>query len=250
MLKKIRTYIFIFIICLFSILCITAFGVNTETLKPEEAINMTYKSLGAKFQEININSHVIFEDVFLDPDKSSEIYKDIAQKLNITDLDFEKREEEGFNQIIARGKILEDQNITILVQSSRFDDFRESSIVIDLILTKEEYQLTKICDNIRNVLRNYGEGRHNITLTGYYEGKVAREELESKIKKSFNSIEAREIEGINSDNLISITGYTSNVKEKISYSGKKANINIAARYNSYEDKTQIWIGTPLIAIGY
>ena len=28
------------------------------------------------------------------------------------------------------------------------------------------------------------------------------------------------------------------------------NLNIAIRYNEYEEKTYIWIGTPIITIGY
>jgi len=32
--------------------------------------------------------------------------------------------------------------------------------------------------------------------------------------------------------------------------GKKVNMNLAIRYNSYEDRTYIWLATPVITVEY
>ena len=38
--------------------------------------------------------------------------------------------------------------------------------------------------------------------------------------------------------------------EGVQILGKNYNINIAMRYNSEEDKTYLWIGTPIISLEY
>jgi hypothetical protein len=48
------------------------------------------------------------------------------------------------------------------------------------------------------------------------------------------------------DEVYSVVGYTKKIREYI-YSGKqKININLALRYNSYQDKTYLYLATPVI----
>lgn len=51
-------------------------------------------------------------------------------------------------------------------------------------------------------------------------------------------------------NLISYTAYTDNIDKKIFAGKDRINLNIALRYNEYDDQTLIWIGTPIITSGY
>ncbi len=248
--KRKSTYILLLIIISSIILGFTAFGTEEKIIKPAEAIETVYKTSKAELEEININSYVILENQFIEIDKWEEICNDITDKLKINVLDVSKQSDNGFRQIIYKGKTSDNIDIVLISQSTQYEGFKESSIVLDIIMTKDEYQLSKICDNIREVLEAYGQTKLNITLTGHFKGKVDNQELKNRLEEMLESVGAKEIEGIRESDIISLTGYTGNIKENISYSGKKANINIAARYNSYENKTNIWIGTPLISIGY
>jgi len=61
---------------------------------------------------------------------------------------------------------------------------------------------------------------------------------------------AKKVEGITEENLISISAYSPRVKSSILVNEKRVNINLAMRYNSYEDKTYIWLATPVITTEY
>jgi len=245
MYKQLFTYIFVFVLSISIV-----FGNSIETMNPEDVINSAFIESKAKLESVNINSYVVLEDEFLTIDNSSKICNDISEKLIVKEASITRESDEGFSQISLQGIIDQGINVTIILQSSRLKDFKESSIVIDIVGTREEYDISQLCDKIREILGTYGDVRLNINLVGYYDGAISNKELIKKINKVFKKIGAKKIEGIEGSELISITGYTSKTKENISYCGKKVNINIAARFNSYENKTYILIGTPLIVIEY
>ncbi|WP_432662600.1 YwmB family TATA-box binding protein [Wukongibacter baidiensis] len=243
--KQLFIYIFIFIISISIV-----FGNPMESMKPEDVVNTTYTESEAELDHININSYVILNDKFLTIDKVSEICNDISEKLEMKDTIITKESSEEFCEIRLSGTIDSEIKGTIILQSSKFQDFQESSIVVDIIETREEYDLSQLCDKIREILKSYGKVNLNINLAAYYDGVIDNRNLKKTIDRAFKEIDANEVEGIENDDLISITGYTPALEESLSYCGKKVNINMAARYNSYEDKTYIFIGTPLIVVEY
>ena len=69
-------------------------------------------------------------------------------------------------------------------------------------------------------------------------------------KQIFRALNGKIIEGIQDRELVSKTGYTRSIKGTLETNGEKININVALRYNAYEDMTYIWLGTPIINIAY
>jgi hypothetical protein len=249
MFKKTCAYIFVFILTLFNILG-SAANDDIKLIKPEEAVKKAFAESKAEILETNINSHITLKNELITIDNGKKICKDISERLNMTEVSIKEDANENFLQITLRGLIAEGVHGTLIVQSSRFGDFKESNIVLDIISTNGEYDLGKICDKIREVLSIYGKAKLNITLTGYYDKYVDNKNLEKKIKSMMKSVEAKEIERAKTDDFISITGYTPSIKEYINVVGKKANINIAGTYNEYAGRTEILIGTPLIVLEY
>jgi len=243
MLKKICTYTFIFLLTISNILG------NAETITQEAAVIKAFNESGANFEEANINSHVTIRQ-YITIDNAGKICNDIAERLELSQVSKEKREEEGLSEIVIHGLIEENIYTTILVQSTHYQDIEESTIVLDIIDTKGEYDLQGLCGKIKNILSPYGRVIMNITFTGNYDAKLNTKDKQEIINRVFKIIKAKKVEGIKGDNLVSITGYTPWVAEHISYNNNKVNINIALRYNSYKEKTNIWIGNPLIVTGY
>jgi len=48
------------------------------------------------------------------------------------------------------------------------------------------------------------------------------------------------------DDILSFSIFTPYIEQYIYTGSRKMNLNIAIRFNEYEDKTYIWIGTPII----
>ncbi|MCT4566265.1 MAG: YwmB family TATA-box binding protein [Maledivibacter sp.] len=245
MYKKLFIYIFILTLSISVV-----FGNSIEPLKPELAVKTAFDVSKAKLDHININSYVRIDNNFIAIDNGSKICNDISEKLGMKEISIKKKIEENSYGISVKGILCGGVYATIILRSSKLENPNESTIVIDIIETKGQYALEKLCDKIRDVLLSYGKVNLNVNIVGYYNGFVDNKELKIIIDRLFEAVGAEGVEGIDEDNLISITGYTPNIKEHISYCGKKANINIATRLNSYENKTYIWIGTPLIVEEY
>ncbi|MCX7711990.1 MAG: YwmB family TATA-box binding protein [Clostridia bacterium] len=98
--------------------------------------------------------------------------------------------------------------------------------------------------------KNNIEPRINSCITGTFEGKLGYHELNEVCAKVFKEAEAKKVEGMRDDKLISVSAYTPAIEHFIKVNDKKVNLNLAIRYNAYEDKTYIWLATPVITIEY
>jgi hypothetical protein len=87
-------------------------------------------------------------------------------------------------------------------------------------------------------------------IVGTYKGKLKDKDVEKKSKIALQSINAKRVEGIENDGMRSISAFSTNVGGYVMSDRSRVNVQLAIRYSSYDDKTYIWIGTPLIPMGY
>lgn len=65
------------------------------------------------------------------------------------------------------------------------------------------------------------------------------------------NMNAKEIDRIKEDNLTSVTAYSNLLTENdLDYLENKINLNIGIRYSENEDKTLIYMATPIIKLDY
>lgn len=81
-------------------------------------------------------------------------------------------------------------------------------------------------------------------------GMMSLEEQETMFTALLSAAEAKKIDGMNSEQLVSVTGFTSEIKDSLEIGAKEVNLNIAMRYHNEDDRTYIYIGSPLLAGEY
>ena len=148
--------------------------------------------------------------------------------------------------------INEDQRIHISilrdVQGNTADGY---GLFASLVDTSRHQVAAESVARITNALKNYGvEPEINISITGCLEGNLLEKEVEELCSKVFDSISADKVEGINDDGLISVSAFSPSIRDTIRVNGRRVNVNLATRYNSYEGKTYIWLATPVITTEY
>jgi hypothetical protein len=87
-------------------------------------------------------------------------------------------------------------------------------------------------------------------VIGVYDGMLTENEMRAKIAIAMDSVKAKEVEGLTSEDLNSISAFSGNINSFVLSNNKKVNMQIAMRYSSYDGKTYIWIGSPLIHVEY
>jgi len=81
-------------------------------------------------------------------------------------------------------------------------------------------------------------------------GKMSPKEQEELLSRLFSALEAKKIDGITTEQLCSVTGFTPVIHDSLEIGDNEVNLNIALRHHNEDDQTYIYIGSPLLVGEY
>lgn len=245
---------------------------NFNTSIKEDTLIKAFNETEAELLEIDMNFTGKINDTYLDLDSLKKLSEKIINKLDIDGLKVDKNlfqemysnnnlnnyycvdisQSNDIIQLTIWGKDKYKRSITAIISSYKnpYDNTSETDLVIDVV---QGYHigLKSIIDKVRSIYSKFNVNPKITTcIIGTFNGKLKEDEKIKKVSKALYSINGRKIEGFFDDSLVSISAYSPAIDEFIYTGSNKMNVNIALRYNDYEDKTYIWIGTPIIAVGY
>ena len=206
-------------------------------------------SMDFSIEEINVNAHVTMGDRFTDPTHALKMGEEISKDLGMADYVITDHSTWGNTQLVIHGINENGYDSTIIVQSTELSEIKETNIVLDMV-ANDIFELESMEDKTRNILNQYGSPTITSCITAAKESRLTMQEQKELVHGLMTALEASEAESYADSNMISMTGYSKKIKGWTQYGGNKVNLQIAMRYNSYEDKTTLWLGTPFITIGY
>ncbi|ARU60519.1 hypothetical protein CBW65_05080 [Tumebacillus avium] len=74
--------------------------------------------------------------------------------------------------------------------------------------------------------------------------------VNSMVKDVFQTVKAQEIEGVRSELVTSVSGYSPLTKDYIVTNGNKMNLQVAAHFDETLGKTRVLVGSPIVTIEY
>lgn len=223
---------------------------SSKAQPKENGVQAAFEQSKANFAEMNINAHAAIENQFIDAQKATQWCWEIAEQLEVENGQLESNIEKDSTHVWITGEMKAGSTVTIQVQSQEQEKLQETHILVDLYEAHRMLEMNSLTERLYHLLKPYGKTKITTCLVGTFEGNLQKIEREEIVKVLMKSLEVKEIEGYKEENMISIVGYSDKIKEWIHYGGNRVNVNIAMRYNSYENKTFLWIGTPLITAGY
>jgi len=246
--------IFVFVIAiLFSIYFIK---MQQNVQSPESTLVKCFNSSGAKV----VNAEMYFwgeiEDIkYNDFDNLVKLSRDIMYEIK-----GESQEDVLVNTV--RNDYIQEVNLSTAMKNNttisvvsqiRNDGTDELERFISIRILKElsndDMETTR--DRVIAAMDRYGIAAHvNSCITGSFEGKLTDRQMNDVSKAIFKGAEARKVEGIRERNLISVSAYSPVIDDYIKVDDKKVNLNLAIRYNAFEDRTYIWLATPVISKEY
>ena len=157
---------------------------------------------------------------------------------------------DSVDKIEIIGTTSDENKINITAQiSGKSSTLTETYVSVSVSTDFKNCELEKIAENIENSFRKYNlEPIQSTCITGYFDGKLDQKTLNTISKNIFKDSSASKVNGITDRNLISVSAYSPAISDSINVDGKKVNLNFAIRYNSYEDKTYIWLASPVITV--
>ena len=248
--KKQRFLIIIPLIFIFILLALIR---QSSGISPESALLKALADSGAEI----ISSEITFTGSGINKletaDDIKNFYIGISEAMGankpIKPENIDNENFEGIELSNANGKY---RNYTLKVLRSKTgSDFGRYYVTLYIVDSSLTPGLPDIRSRITGILNEFGiKAGINTCLTGRYPGRLENSEMNEICKGIFKRTAARKVDGIRENNLISISAYSKYIRESVVVNGKDVNLNFAARYNSYEDRTYIWLATPLITMEY
>lgn len=258
------------LVCVFIILgLLIPIGSQAETKKDElDILYNIMEGLDGKCLEVDLVFNGIIFDTFIDGEELKLIGEEVRTKLGIVGkevdpyIEEEVLEEhytkevifqEDFNQITYIGQDEDLNKIVIILTSYEYDEVKSGETYLYINIMKNS-DLIKNNDIIEAVMSIYESFNVAIDKTYCLLGEISNDMSYNNMVKEINKIFARMdvevVDEFTDGSMISFTAYTPLIEEYIEIGKDRINLNIAIRSSQIDDKTHIWIATPVITVGY
>lgn len=233
----------------------------------EEILLSILNSFDGDFEEGDITINGLLKEEFICDNELDKLGEGIIKKIGIigeqadSNVDIigkkyyikEEITDEGYKQINYFGFDSNGNPLTIIISSylNEISQNGETYLFVNLIKKEQFLEKNDIISVAESIFKEFNQPMEITTcILGSFDGKFNKKIIESKFDTVINQFNGIVVDEYMEDNLISYTAYTDYIDKNIFTGEDKINLNVALRYNEYDNKTLIWIGTPIIASGY
>lgn len=157
------------------------------------------------------------------------------------------------NSVTLRGTWKNGADVQLVVQSMRLtDNAPQTALVLRVEReTKDLQDYGQAIEKVRETaLSQQTVPQISTCVRGFLPDKMKDGESNTLVKRVFQKVKAKEIEGVRSDLVTSVSGFSPLSKDYIVTNGNKMNLQVAVHYDAYQGKTRIVVGSPIVTIEY
>lgn len=241
-LLKVIIYIYLITISLFSLSMI--YGETKQVQWIDKFVD-SFEITDSNFKFYNIKSNMMIEKD-IDMKELQDICLLIAQNLTNTEDEVYLKTEKS--QVYVN---YNDKNTGISIVGIK-KNAKESYIIVDILNNKVYKNIENIYIKLEKELSKYSKDVDiNICIAGEYTKKLQKAKINDILQKILYNMYAEKISDIKEENFLSVNAYSKLLKENnLKYLDREINLNIGIRYSEDDDKTMIYIATPIIKIDY
>lgn len=208
-----------------------------------------FENSESKFKFYSIKANVPIE-YDIDSNEIKSICIELMSNLGMeeSNIKIEDKWSQNEKQIYIQSKN-EDTSVSIVgIKKSS----SESYIMVDILNNKVYKNIVDIYAILEDYLNKYSQDVEIYTcIAGEYGKKLQNDKYDDILNKILYNMNAKVIEKVQEENFLSVSAYTKLLKENYLESfGNKINLNIGIRYSENDEKTLIYIATPIIKLDY
>lgn len=157
------------------------------------------------------------------------------------------------NSYSLHGTFVDGSDVELVIKSMKFQEHAPQTVLAVSIArdTKDLSEYDRQIQTVRQTAVAAGSVPQISTcITGLLADKMKDSDSNALVKTVFRKVKATEIEGVRSDLVTSVSGYSPLTKDYIVTNNKKMNIQVAVHYDGIQKKTRVLVGSPIVTIEY
>lgn len=235
-----------------------AYNAPDKAQRPEALLGEAFRRSGAGLTQIQINSWTIADIKSNEKEAARAYFEECLQRLPVKEKlqikaypSSEKNENISFmaegvigEGVVARFSLVPGEHGQSLVLSLAGQDEKARNI---LTVNRAASMLAAMpqTEDLNTIKNNT-----SLIYMGYLKGNLDEKMMKDKAGDVMAFLNSNKVETMVNDRVVSVSGYTPKLSERLTVSGKSVNINMAFRYNGIKNETLVYLGTPIITSEY
>ena len=187
-------------------------------------------------------------------EEKEEVLKEMAEKFGVKDdYSIKNTKEDSVNRTMLT-KYFKKAVLSISIADIACAGEKEETMQYIFWELKLEENLDKILEYREKICKEITQMNmtpvSNISLSSNFSGKVSREKKDSITKQLLDCMKARVVEEDKGEDTYVVYGYSPEVRESISYTDEKLNLNITFDYDKEQDETYLHLAMPYMKCSY
>lgn len=225
--------------------------INIASATKEVAMVGAFDNIGFNIIQSDINVWTKIQSKSLNEDSLKNLAETVAKKINIQKPYEFTLLHENNNEKCILTKTSKKTLTQIKIESMGNEDIIKNYVVIDITLYDQFENVDYLKQLCEEKLEEIGQkSKSNVTVVGYCAGNIDKNQKEVVSNKVFSYLKAKKTEENIIDNVYNINGYTRLIDNHIMSKNKKMNLDLSMNYNECEDKTFLFLATPIITVEY
>jgi len=231
----------------------TADTVSTSSASTVSLVEKAFQASDATAAQSEIHSWDVINHQFESMQELAGITGRILQDFPVQNAKIVKQKDKTEHFYEIYGQRPAGESATVVLSSFKFPNQPSQTILIvrDDSEKPNMAQFTREYEQMGATLRTLGYTPEiSACIKGFTNDRISGGSKVSYENQVFQSVQAREIEGINTQNVISLSAYSPNCSNYILSDNRKMNLQLGLHYDSVRKQTEIILGAPFITITY
>lgn len=220
-----------------------------------EPLSVAMQATGAQTDTVYMSGYAKIKLENIDQEKLNALLRQAVDKLDVEKTQSVIEERFSDYQRSAETSInLSNRQIVIIVKQLLKEPQEENKVELAIHIVEKIPDETSIVNNrdtIERIMQKFNASPIITTcLEGYLDGKLRKGEWELCLRDAFDAIGAKIITTTCNEHYASYAGYSTLLKEEVKAGNDMVNVNMAMRYNEFNQRTYVIIASPVINIAY
>ncbi len=220
-----------------------------------EPLSAAMQATGAEVDSFYIYAWEKLPEEFENVAIFMKIEKDMLKELGFTEDQYTIEVIEDTEKIDVKAKVeIENKKMSIAICNMVEQDTSKNTTFLSVNYMEKSAEEDKIIQTkakLKNIMKKFHSSPTISTcLKGYLDGKLRNDEWSLRLQDAFDSIGATPMKKTDAKTYFSYVGFAPTIEERVIAGKDIVNLNMVMRYNEYDGRTYVIIGSPVISIEY